>query len=260
MGSERSVWKGNLMLNRFPLPVKLHTAVKEHTTKFGLVSPCHHSSIGYRYYCKECQAQVERSACKKGYRIDKTRMVVVEPSELEAILPLSLKTIDIFGFAPTTEFDTIHLSTPYYVSPDTSADPRFVKIFAVMVQALQLTQTVALGKIVKNDKEHLVAIFPRNGGLVLYLLWWADEIKAMPEIPQVVNITDEDVKMATTLISKMTIKPRLEQYQDCYQTKVAELIRAKLLGKTSPISEGEPKPVANDPMTAFKQSVEAVAV
>jgi len=226
----RAVWSGSLQVGMVVLPVKLHTAVREHKTKFGMLSPCHHSAVGYKYVCKTCQQEVQRSECKKGYWIDKERAVEIDQRELEALLPKSTKTIEVVGFVPKSEVDTFYYKTPFYVVPNDKNGGGVEKVYSLLVKALQLTDTVMIGKMVKNHHEHLITVGTRGNRLVLYLLWWKDEVLDPPEVPTT-ELKADEIELAKALVGKFTTTFDLSKFEDTYQSKVAELIQAKLLGK-----------------------------
>jgi len=268
----RSVWSGSISLNGVRIPIKLHTAVREHKTKFSMITPTHRGkvrqpdgsveevehigAIGYQYTCKLCGAKFERSQTLKGYWIDDRRVVSIDPKELEQLLPVSTRTIEVVGFVDFNEVDRLYLHTPFYITPNTDVKNGGVagvdKAFWILVEGLKATNKVALGKMVKNNREHIVLIAPHNGGLILNLLRWHDEVVEMPEVPKV-QISERGLELMKKLIEKFSTPLDLTKFEDTFEQKINQLIEARATGKDFRV-EVEEAP-SSDILQALEQAV-----
>lgn len=262
MTTNRAIWSGGIQVGLMSVPIRLHTAVKEHNAGFNMISPCCSGFVGYDLKCKSCGNPVNRAQTKKGFKVGE-EVVVFDPAELEQLLPKSTKTIEVEGFARAEEINFLHASTPYYISPNADpkkgGSPSAVKFYHLLREVLTITNAVAFGKYVRGGKEHLLALRPYQGVLVLQQLHYSDEVRTPPEIEATAPITERERELARTLVEKLSKALDLSKFEDTYQKKVGELIEARLSGKeiTSPIEEAS-KPTT-DIVSALEASVQAVA-
>jgi DNA end-binding protein Ku len=112
-------------------------------------------------------------------------------------------------------------------------------------------------------REYLVAIQPRENGLVMYTLRHASEVRAMSAIDELksvaTKIKPDEVKLARQVISNFESEGDLTQYQDEYQNELRKIVDAKIAGEeiVAPVEEEAPKVV--NLMDALRQSLERVS-
>src|SRR5205823_14120800 len=82
-------------------------------------------------------------------------------------------SIDICDFVSLDEIDPIYFRKAYYLLPQDGAE----KPYRLLVRALEETGKVAIAKIVIRNKQHLAALRPWNGILVLETMYYADEVR-----------------------------------------------------------------------------------
>ena len=87
----------------------------------------------------------------------------------------STKTIDIESFVPADEIDRLYWDNPYYLVPDgkMAAEP-----YAVIRAAMERSGKIAIGRLVMNQRERLVALEPRENGMVATMLRSHEEVRA----------------------------------------------------------------------------------
>lgn len=242
------------------LPIRLHTAVKEHSAGFSMISPCCNGFVGYDTKCKTCGKPVSRADTKKGYKVGDT-VVVINPAELEQLLPKSTKTINIDGFTTAEEVSWIFANKPYFTSPNLDpkkgGNPTANKVYQLIRQQLELKGMVAFGSYVVRGKQHPIILRPYQGRLVLQQLWWFDEVRNPPEV-EPCEITDRERELAGKLVEKLTEKFDISKFVDTYQQRVSELITARAMGNELAPIEKPPTPT-DDFEKALEASVEAVA-
>lgn len=268
--TERAIWSGSVQVGLMALPVRLHTAIREHSAGFNMISPYHlnekgepciNSFVGYDTKCKTCGKPVKRTETKKGFKFG-DQVVVIEPTELGQLMPKTTKTIEIVGFAKSIEMDFMYSSTPYYTTPNT--DPKkggtqsALKVYNLLREVLELTSTVAFGRYVRGGKEHLLALRPYKGVLVLQQVYWFDEVRDVPEV-EACELTADERVLAKELINQLSKKLDLSEFEDTFQQKVGELITAKAMGREISIEQEAAKPTI-DLIDALKASVKATKV
>lgn len=261
MPNNRAVWSGGIQVGLMSVPVRLHTAVREHDAGFNMISSCCQGFVGYDLKCKTCGNTVNRAETKKGFKFG-DQVIVIDPTELEQLLPKSTKTIEVEGFAKVEEINFLNASTPYYISPNADpkkgGSPSAVKFYHLLREVLTITNTVAFGKYVRGNNEHLLTLRPYQGVLVLQQLYWADEVREPPEIEATAPITERERELARTLIEKLSKVLDLSKFEDTYYKKVGELIEAKASGREITPIERAIEPTV-DIMKALEASIAVVA-
>lgn len=106
-----------------------------------------------------------------------------------------------------------------------------------------------------RDKENLIAIIPREDGLLIQTMLFQDDIKELPKTYNKPEISQEELNMAKTLINSMNNPFNSEQYKDEYQEKLKSLIETKIQGKEV-VEQKEDSGKIIDLMEALKKSVE----
>lgn len=243
------------------LPIKLHTATSEHKAKRVMISNCCGGEVGYSYKCKTCGASVNRGeTTKRGYPFG-GQVVVLEKGEVEAILSETTKTVEVIGFTPSTVIDLTKIGEKrYHISPNTDikkgGSVEGGRFFGLLLKVLALTDTVAVGRYVRNGYEHIFAIKHYNGGLILQELLWADQIKPQPQV-EIPTMTEREEELAKELVAKMTTTFELEKFEDTFQRKLEKLLEARALGQ--PFEVEKPQPKATESVEKMLEQMVAVA-
>lgn len=259
----KAVWTGGVQVGLMTLPIRLHTAIRKSSNGSpNMISNCCGGFVGYDYKCKSCGKPVSKSDTKKGYTVG-GQLVVIDPAELEALMPKSTKTIEVGGFAFATELDFIYTSLPYYTSPNTDpkkgGSPQALKVYHLIRYGCEVQGKIAFGQYVHKGKEYPCALRTYQGRLVLQQLAWSDQVVSPPEV-EPCELTEREKELISELIEKLTKTLDHTKFENLYQKKVEALIEARASGQdiTSPIEEAI-KPTT-DIVSALEASVEAVAV
>ena len=100
----------------------------------------------------------------------------------------SKRVIDIEEFVPKAEIDELYLRDPYFIIPDGEVGQQ---AFAVIREATRKEGMVALGKVVFTSREHIIALEPRDKGMVGVTLRYPYEVRQPEEYFD--TIGDENV-------------------------------------------------------------------
>jgi len=160
---------------------------------------------------------------------------------IEVFVP-SKHTIDVTQFVNLNELNPEFVEKPYFVVPETDS----VEAFAVVRKALQKTGKVAIGKIAFSGREHVLAISAAGegdrGGMMAYTLRYTSELRNQSDyfrdIKQV-EIGEESLELAESLIAKRSAKLDLGKFEDGYEVALKELVDAKINHLPVPQDEGE---------------------
>jgi DNA end-binding protein Ku len=200
--------------------------------------------------------EVDYSEIVKGYEIHRGQYVIVEPEELESLSPEANRSIDIEEFVDLADIDALFFDHSYYLVPDGPA----ARPYALLVEAMEGTGKVGIGRFVLRTKQYLAALRPREGALVLSTLLFADEVVQTAELEvQTTKDTkpsERELNMARQLVSSLSAAWEPEKYKDDYRQKVIEMIEAKAEGNEIAIPEAAEKPApVVDLMAALEASL-----
>jgi multicomponent Na+:H+ antiporter subunit D len=130
------------------------------------------------------------------------------------------------------------------------------KAFELLRLALLAEQKVAIGRSVMGTKDTLMAIIPREDGILISTMFYADDVKELQKPYTKPEVSEEELKMAKLLINSMDTPFDPSQYKDEYQEKLRQLIETKISGKEVVAAEPESTGKVIDLMDALKASVE----
>jgi DNA end-binding protein Ku len=151
----RAYWKGYLKLSLVSCPIALFPATTEREKiSFNQLNKDTGNRIRYRKVDAETGDEVPQENIIKGYEVAKGEYIELAPEELEAVAIDSKHTLEI---------DELYLRDPYFIVPDGDVGQQ---AFAVIRDAIRKEGMVALGKVVFTTREHIIAIEPRDNGMV----------------------------------------------------------------------------------------------
>lgn len=255
----RPTWKGYLKISLVNIPVRVFPATDAAATiSFNQLHRVCRSRIQQKRWCPTCEVEVPNTDLVKGYEFEKGKYVVVDDEDMAKVRPESTRVINIVQFADAKVIDPVYVERPYYLAPDGAVAS---EAFAVMREGM--AGKAAVGKVALYGREYLVAIQPRENGLVMYTLRHASEVRAMGQIDELktvpAKIKPDEVKLARQVISNFETEGDLTQYKDDYQEELRKLIDAKIAGEeiVAPAEEETPKVV--NLMEALRQSLDRVS-
>lgn len=255
----RPTWKGYLKISLVNIPIRVFPATDAAATiSFNQLHKECGTRIQQKKWCPSCQVEVANTDLAKGYEFEKGKFVVMDEDDLAKVKPASTRVIDIVQFTEAATIDPVYIERPYYLAPDGQVA---AEAFAVMREGM--AGKAAVGKLALYGREYLVAIQPRENGLVMYTLRHAAEVRSMGAIDELktvpAKIKPDEVKLARQVISNFETEGDLTQYRDEYQQELREIIDAKIAGRevVSPAEEAPPKVV--NLMDALRQSLDRVS-
>jgi DNA end-binding protein Ku len=251
----RPYWTGFLKLSLVTIRVRLYTATSERDrVHFHQI----HEPSGERVRQQLVVpgiGPVERADIVKGYEYEKGRYVTVDPDDLKRLRLETTDTIDISEFVE--DIDPIYFDSPYYLVPDGSVAEEG---YRVIREALRETGKIAVGQVVINGQERVIALRPLGTGLLGNSLRYPDEIRKPEDFFGTIaaDSADEDQLAIMDQIIKRKTRPfEPGKFVDRYQQAVRELINEKLEGRLAP-EEPERKPAqVINLMDALKRSLAA---
>jgi DNA end-binding protein Ku len=253
----RAIWSGAISFGLVNIPVKLYSAVSRKTVRFHQIDAESGQRIRQQRVSQATGEEVPYEQIVKGYEIGPDRYVTITPEELESLEPEKTRTIDIEAFVDLDEIDPIFYDHPYYLVPDTGA----TKAYRLLVDAMQEANKVAIARVVLRQKEHLVALRPKEGVLTMETMLFADEVvppDSLDEMPEdgAAKTSKRELDMAKQLIESLAADFEPEQYRDEYRDRVLDMIERKAQGETITIEAPVEKPKeVPDLMAALEASI-----
>jgi DNA end-binding protein Ku len=251
----RPTWQGYLRLSLVSCPVALYTATSRGgEVHFNMLHKDTHNRIKMIPTDPE-SGPVDRSEIVKGYEIEKGRYVVVTDEEIKNVRLETTRTLDIERFVDEHDIDRLYWNDPYFLAPD---GEMAVEAFAVIREAMKKAGKVALGRLVMHQRERLMALEPRDKGILAYTLRNKREVKEIQDffghIPDV-KPPPQMVEIAAKIIDQLEgpFDPTL--FNDRYEDALRALIKEKEKGRTV-TAPAEPKEAeVIDLMEALKRSL-----
>lgn len=254
----RSMWKGVISFGMVSIPIRLYVATESHGVSFNQLCAEHMSRVRYKRWCAEGDHEVAYDDIVKGYEVAKDQYVVVDDHDLENLPLPTAHTIEIEEFVDRDEIQAgLYFKSAYYVEPEDVGR----KPYALLKQALEETGKLAVAKVAFRDREHLCALAPIDGLILMNTLHWPDEIRSTSELKSVdgeVKISARELTMAKTLVESLADSFDPERYHDDYKEALMKIVDAKIQGEetvTAPETEAPAKVM--DLMEALRASVDA---
>jgi DNA end-binding protein Ku len=247
-----TVWKGYISFGLVSFPVRLFSAARAETVHFHMLHRKDLSRVKEVWYCAEEDKPIGRPEIVKGYEAGKGEYVMVDDEELKKIAPPTASTMEILQIVDGNEVDPIFFRSSYYVAPEA----RVSKPYALFLAALRDTRRDAIAKIAMHNREHVVLIRPAESGLVLFTLYYRDELNSgnKSEAPAE-KFSAKELEMAKTLISHLAAPFKPDQFHDAYRENVERLIAEKKKGRKITTVEQPRKTPVIDLMEALKRSI-----
>ncbi len=230
----------------------MYTATQDNDIHFNQLHKEDNSRIRYKKTCAHCGKEITTEDIVKGFEYDKDKYVVVTDEEIEKIKTEKEKSIQILHFAQLNQISPVYYDKTYQAVPEAGGE----KAFELLRSALMAEQKVAIGKTVLGTKDTLLAIIPREDGVLISTMFYADDIRELPKQYGKPEVSDPELSMAKLLINSMDTPFDPSKYKDEYQTKLRELIETKISGKEIVATESENAGKVIDLMEALKASIE----
>jgi DNA end-binding protein Ku len=252
----RAIWSGTISFGLVTVPVRMFSAVSEHTLHFTLLHRKDDSPIGYEKVCKTEGKPVPDDEIVKAYEVARGDFVYVEEEDFEAAQTEGGHAFEITDFVPVAEIDPVYFERSYYLAPQDGAE----KVYSLLVRAMEEAELAAVGTFVMRDREYIGCLRIRDGVITLERLYFADEIRPVDELrPERARVSKQELEMAAALIDRFKGSFDPAKYEDTYTARLLDVIGRKRRGEevhAAPETEPEEAP---DLMSALRASLEAHA-
>src|SRR3954471_16465025 len=255
----RPTWKGFMKISLVNIPVRVFPATDSAATiSFNQLHAECQTRIQQKRWCPHCQREVPISEIAKGYEFEKGRYVVMTEEDVSKVRPDSTRVIDLVQFTDAATIDPISFERPYSLAPDGAMA---TDAFAVMREGMK--GKAGIGKLALYGREYLVAVQPKEKGMVMYTMRRANEIRSMDNIDELEGVPSkvkpDEIKLAKQVIENFEGEFDLGEYKDAYQEELQRIIDAKIAGEDVVASEEQTPPKVVNLMDALRQSLDRVS-
>jgi DNA end-binding protein Ku len=255
----RPTWKGFLKISLVNIPVRVFPATDSAATiSFNQLHGECQTRIQQKRWCPKCEREIPLSEIVKGYEFEKGRYVVMDEEDLSKVRPESTRVIDLVQFTDAAAIDPIYVERPYYLAPDGQMAQ---EAFAVMREGMK--GKAGIGKLALYGREYLVAVQPKEKGLVMYTMRRANEIRSMDAIDELGGVPSKvkpaEIQLAKQVIGNFEGQLNLSEYRDEYQEELQRIIDAKIAGEEVVATEEKTPPKVVNLMDALRQSLDRVS-
>jgi DNA end-binding protein Ku len=254
MVAARAIWKGFIKLGEVAFAVALYTATSSsERIAFNTLNRTTGNRVRREFIDSETGAPVEREAQVKGYEIENGDYVILEPEEVAAAIPQSDKTLKIEAFVPYHEIDDVYFDKPYYLTPDKMG----ADAYSLLRDGMRQAKVAALARSVLFRRLRTVLIRPHGPGLIGTTLNFDYEVRsseeAFDDLPEL-KIEGEMLELAKHIINtkKGSFDPKA--FDDRYESAVADLVKAKIEGRTLPKRKTPAPSKPDDLLQALRES------
>jgi len=251
----RPIWSGTISFGLVSVPVRMFPATKSKELRFHFLDKKDLTPISYEKVRRDDRERVDPEEIVRGFEIEKGRYVPLEDEDLDRLDIELTHSIDIMDFVDLDEIDPVYFRKAYYLLPGEGAE----KPYRLLVRALDETGKVGIAKVVIRNKQHLAALRPYEGLLLLETMYYADEVRGPETLDgdlRSSKLQKAEVEMAKSLVENLSEPFKPEKYDDTYRKELLDLIRAKAAGQPPPEPAPEQEGEVVDLLAALRESVE----
>src|SRR5213080_202390 len=248
----RPIWSGTISFGLVSVPVRMYPATESKELRFHFLDKKDLTPISYERVRRDDRERVDADEIVRGFEIEKGRYVPLDDEDLDRLDIELTHSIDIMDFVDLDEIDPVYFRKAYYLLPAEGAE----KPYRLLVRALEEIGKVGIAKVVIRNKQHLAALRPYEGVLVLETMYYADEVREPEKVDGEVRLRKPEVEMAKSLVENLSEPFKPEKYDDTYRKELLGLLRAKAEGEALPEPQEEEGGEVVDLMAALRESVE----
>lgn len=239
------------------IPVKLYSAAESAATiRFNQIDKRDGSRVKQQLISSKSGEIVPKEEIVKGYEFSKGQYVLFDKEELKALEIAATYMIDIDEFVPDGAVDRIYFDKAYYLGPDKGGS----RAYKLLSEALKETGRIAIGRYAARGRQHVVLVRPKEDGLMLEQLHYADEIRAFSEVPiDEAEVKENELELARQVIEQgATDAFDATRYKDEVREQMMAMIDRKVQGEDISVTPTEtPEHKVVDIMEALKASLNA---
>lgn len=224
----RAIWKGELKLGKHNVGVKFYSAIEDRSVHFHLLHEKDKAPVEQHIVRKDTGKDVPKEEMRKAFAVGSNTAVILQPDELEQLVPPESRDIELLRFVPTDALGDQWYERPYYLGPDGHTDDYFA-----FGEALARKEVIGIARWVMRKKRYLGAISVVDGYLVMTTLRRAEQVLSFSGVEPAKSATPQanELKLAEQLVKSIEADFDPRQWQNDYRERLYELIEAKARGE-----------------------------
>ncbi|TCP85172.1 Ku protein [Rhizobium sp. PP-CC-2G-626] len=231
--ARRASWKGQLKLRDLTCAVGLYTAISSsEKISFNIINRKTGHRVERQFVDSETGKPVERDDQIKGYPLDNGDYIAIEGNELAALMPDSDKVLKVTRFIALDAIDTLYFDKPYHLAPVEDHD---AETLALLARTMRDENVAAIAEAILFRRNRTVLIRPQDDTLIATTLNFDYEVRsaktAFKSVPEI-EFDEEMLELAGHIIGTKSGTFEPESYTDRYNDALAELVKAKIEGRT----------------------------
>lgn len=251
----RANWKGWIKVDELTCAVALYAgASTAERIRFHTINRETGNRVHREFVDSETGKPVDKDDQVKGYEVGDNDYIVLEPEEVASAVPESDKTLAVEAFIGCDDIDTVYIDRPYYLAP---SDATAQEAFALIRDAMKERNVAALARAVLFRRVRTLLIRPEGDGMIGSTLNFDYEVRrakaVFDDVPKL-KIEGEMLELAEHIIETKRGNFDPAAYDDRYETAVAELVKAKIEGKSIEPKKAPKAEKVVDLMEALRQS------
>lgn len=248
----RAIVSAAITFGLVTIPVKLYTSASSEQISFNMITP-DGSRVKQKLVHAVTGEEVDRDALLKGYEAGKDQFVTFTKDEMKALETASDGTMVIKEFVDASSLDPVAVEKTYYLGPDKGGD----RGYSLLAETMKAMGKIAVAMWSARGKDQLVVVRPHGGGLLLHIMFYANEVRPFAEVlPATVSVSDAEREMAAKLIGALStgaFDP--SKYEDGYAKRVKTAVEHKLTGVAPSVTPVAPVKNVMDLLDALKASL-----
>lgn len=225
-----TIWKGYIHFGETDVPVKLHSAVREERIQFHLLHARDQARLRQQMICALEKQPVPAEEQSRGFEVEKGKYIIVDPEELEQIVPEASRMIEIHEFVKAAQIDPLFVDRVYYLEPDATGIQG--KGYTALVRAMQELEVAGICTWTMKKRSYFGAVQASGKVLRLNTLRYADEVVSAASLGlQDVPLSERELAIGSELIDKLTAPFEPLKFEDEHQKKLQEMIEKKARGE-----------------------------
>jgi DNA end-binding protein Ku len=224
----RAMWTGLIDLGDQRVGVKLYSAVEDRTIHFHLLHAKDRAPVQQHIVRKDTGKDVNKDEMRKAYALDRSTAVILEPEDLEKLVPPDSRDIQVCRFVPRTAIGDQWFDRPYYLGPDKGDEDYFA-----LAAALEQKQAFGIVRWVMRKKRYVGALSSLNGYLVLTTLRRAEQVLSFSGVQPAKASAPlaSELKLAEQLVDSISADFDPQLWHNEYHDRLCKMIAAKARGE-----------------------------
>jgi len=226
----RQTWKGFLRLSLVTCPITVIPAASELEVGFDQINKKTGHRIRYVKVDAGTGEEVASEDIVNGYKGSTGSYIEVTEDELDDIALESTHTIEIDEFVPRSEIDPLYIIRPYYIVPHGKVGH---DAFAVIRETVRSMNKVALARVTLTNRERIIALDPRDEGMLGMLLRYSYEVRNSAQYfddIQDIKITKDMLGLAKHIVERKSGHFEPDKFEDYYKSALSKLLAEKQKG------------------------------